>query len=243
MLNLPTTHPDLNSYLLDGRFSTQIGGDNPFGCISMDQTIEETVNKDTQTVGDTKGFSTKKSAVAKHYLTADLRAACVRQLRYMVNTQRKGVRHPDLTQSRIRKDEEDVQSLLHMLTNIWQNPFASQDTDLCNISTGAVAGDDVDVVADILSAKEKGKQAYSDFISNRLAQGRTIKFFDTLPKMKMKSFSTPKPKKIAANGKEIMMKADKNLIGMMTVISQSRNLDMKEVLSSTRGHPMVACIH
>ena len=93
--------------------------------------------------------------------------------------------------------------------------------------TGAVAGDDV-------VAEEKGKQAYSDFISNRLAQGRTIKFFDTLPKMKMKSFSTPKPKKIAANGKEIMMKADRNLFGMMTVISQSRNLDMKEVLS----HPL-----
>ena len=109
MLNLPNSHPELNNYLLDGGFSTQIGSDNPFGCIPMDQTIEETVNKDTQTAGGTKGFSTNKSAVAKHYLTADFRAACFRQLRYMVNSQRTGIRHPDLTQPRIKKkDTEDV---------------------------------------------------------------------------------------------------------------------------------------
>ena len=60
MINLSTTHPDVHEYLADGNFSTQIGNDNSFGCISMDQTIEETINKDTQTPGDTKGFSTKK---------------------------------------------------------------------------------------------------------------------------------------------------------------------------------------
>ena len=60
MINLPTTHPDVHEYLADGNFSTQIGNDNPFGCIPMDQTIEETINKDTQTPGGTKGFSTKK---------------------------------------------------------------------------------------------------------------------------------------------------------------------------------------
>ena len=60
MINLQTTHPDVHEYLADGNFSTQIGNDNSFGCISMDQTIEETINKDTQTPGGTKGFSTKK---------------------------------------------------------------------------------------------------------------------------------------------------------------------------------------
>ena len=62
-----------------------------------------------------------------------------------------------------------------------------------------------------------------------------MKFFDILPKIKFKSFITLKSKKIVAKDKEIMLKGDKNLFGMMTVISQSRNLDMKEVLS----HPLV----
>ena len=60
MINLPTTHPDVHEYLAYGNFSTQVGNDNPFGCIPMDHTIEETINKDTQTFGGTKGFSTKK---------------------------------------------------------------------------------------------------------------------------------------------------------------------------------------
>ena len=51
----------------------------------------------------------------------------------------------------------------------------------------------------------------------------------------MKSFSTLKSKKIVAKDKEIMLKADKNLFRMMTVISQTRNLDMKEVLSHPLG--------
>ena len=51
----------------------------------------------------------------------------------------------------------------------------------------------------------------------------------------MRSFSTLKSKKIVAKDKETMLKADKNHFGMMTVISQSRSLDMKEVLSHPLG--------
>ena len=47
MINLPTTHPDVHEYLADRNFSTQIGNDNPVSCPPMDQTIEETISKDT----------------------------------------------------------------------------------------------------------------------------------------------------------------------------------------------------
>ena len=188
MINLPTTHPELHKYLKEAGFSTQIGDDNPFGCIPMDQTINETVNKDTQTPGGTNGFSTKKSAVSRYYITADYRASCVRQLRYMVNSQRKCVRPPDLNMPRITKDEKDVKSLREMFEGIWLNPF-----------------------------------------------DRSMKFFDTLPQMKLKSFGISKPKKVITKGKEIIFKADKNLFSMMTIISQSRDLDTKEVLSHPLG--------
>ena len=62
-----------------------------------------------------------------------------------------------------------------------------------------------------------------------------MKFLDILPKIKLKSFSILKSKKIVAKDKEIMLKVDKNLFGMMTAISQSRNLDMKKVLSHSLG--------
>ena len=199
----------------------------------MDQTIEETIKKDAQTPGGTKGFSTKKGTVSRYYITADYRASCVRQLRYVVDSNINDLRRPDLTSSRITKDEEDVECLIDMLENIWFNPFTSEALDLCNLSTGT--SPEKDVVTDILTAKVKRDQAFADFLTARLSGDRTMKFFYILSKIKLKSFSTLKSKKIVAKDKVIMLKADKNLFGMMTVISQSRNLDMKEVLSHPLG--------
>ena len=71
----------------------------------MDQTIEETVNKDTQTPGGTKGFSTNKGAVLRYYLTADYRSSCLRQLHEMIDAAQGPQSHPDMTPSRIRRDE------------------------------------------------------------------------------------------------------------------------------------------
>ena len=62
-----------------------------------------------------------------------------------------------------------------------------------------------------------------------------MKFFDIFPKIKLNSFSTLKSKEIVQKDKKIMLKADKNHFGMMAAISQSRNLDMKEVLSHPLG--------
>ena len=42
----------------------QLGPKNPFGRIPLDQAVEETVNKDTQTAGGTKGFILKPVAVS-----------------------------------------------------------------------------------------------------------------------------------------------------------------------------------
>ena len=57
MSRLPDDHPAIHKQLTNGGFSVQIGEKNPFGRIPVDQTIEETVNKDTQTPGGgAKGF-------------------------------------------------------------------------------------------------------------------------------------------------------------------------------------------
>lgn len=53
MTNLQYGHEDIHTYFMDGEFSVQMGQNNPFGKIPMDQTTEETVNQDTQTPGGT----------------------------------------------------------------------------------------------------------------------------------------------------------------------------------------------
>ena len=49
MTRLSENHPDVHEQLCNGGFSVEVGKLNPFGRIPVDLTIEETVNKDTQT--------------------------------------------------------------------------------------------------------------------------------------------------------------------------------------------------
>ena len=75
------TDLETHANLINGGFSCQIGSKNTFGRIPIDQTIKETINKDTQTGGGTKGFSTKTNAVTKYYITTIDLVNYVRQFR------------------------------------------------------------------------------------------------------------------------------------------------------------------
>ena len=83
----------------------QLGSQNPFGRIPVDQAVEETVNRDTQTPGGTKVFSLKPNAVHRYYQTAEYRSSYLRQLRETLGLGRRQFTHPDLRQSRVRRDE------------------------------------------------------------------------------------------------------------------------------------------
>ena len=112
---LSIDHPDVHAQLENGGFSVQLGRQNPFDRIAVDQTIEETVNKDTQTPGGTKGFSLKPAALIRYYLTAEYRSTCLKQLRELTDIKPPCVSHHDLESSRIRKDELAVQSLVNLM--------------------------------------------------------------------------------------------------------------------------------
>ena len=136
MYQLPTTNPDVHAEFMQGGFSVQLGSNNPFGRIPVDQTIEETVNKDTQTPGGTNGVSLKPGAVSRHYLTAEYRAMYLRTLSDMIGQCRSKLSHPDLQGPRIRKDEADVKSLIDMMENNWLNPLSmmSQTSLACPLA-------------------------------------------------------------------------------------------------------------
>ena len=65
MSHLEEEHPEAFKYLRSGEFSVQIGK------VPIDQACKETVNRDTQTAGGTKGVSLKAGAVSKYYLVAE----------------------------------------------------------------------------------------------------------------------------------------------------------------------------
>ena len=64
MSRLHETSPVLHDQFLNGGFSVQLRNEHPFARIAVDQTTE--VNKDTYTVGGTRGFSLKPGAVSRY---------------------------------------------------------------------------------------------------------------------------------------------------------------------------------
>ena len=235
MTQLPANHPEVHAHFLQGGFSVQLGSRNPFGRIPVDQTIEETVNKDTQTSGGTKGFSLKTAAVYKYYLTSEYRSAYLRQLREMVGQGDSQFNHPDLQLPRIRRDEAGVQSIVDILDNCWLNPFSPDQCEFVSLSTATVAPPHV--VNDLLDAHKIGEQAYQAFKHERLETTPPIKkFYDTITKKKLKTFSDiGKKTRNKGQAKDVVLKADRNLFGHMILVAQSRELHMRDVLAHPLG--------
>ncbi|KAG1678468.1 Multidrug resistance-associated protein 1 [Nymphon striatum] len=187
MTQLEQTCPDLHTHFLNGGFSVQLIQANPFVKIVIDQTVEETVNKDTKTAGGTKG---------------------------------------------VKRDENDVKSIVDMLENNWTNPFSNQPSDLVSLSIGAAATSAI--TSDLLKARSKGEEAFK-IHKERLESGSG--FFDPIKKQNLQTFTVLQKNTVvnAGTNREMILKADNRVFGNMLLIAQSRKLDMKDVLQYPLG--------
>ena len=235
MSRLQLDHPEVYEQSMQGGSTVQLGEKNPFGRIPVDQTLEETLNKDTQTPGGTKGFSLNPGAVRRYYLNAEFRSTYLRQIRYMTSLCSSRLNHADLQPTRILKDEVDVQSLIDLLQNSWINPFRQDQDALVNIATGTQAPDDV--TNDLLNAKKTGEQAYKEFKRDRLEKDYpdAVNFHAKLKKQGLKTFANICTNKVRFKGKDVIIKANRNLFARMIVIAQSRELDMHDVFAHPLG--------
>ena len=130
---------------------------------SVDQTIEETVNNDTQTPGETKVFSLKPGAVSTHYLMAEYRAVYLGTMRDMIGQGSSKLSHPDL-----------------------QGPIYLIQPDLVSLSTRTMAPPAV--VKDLLRALKVGEEAYQTFKQTRLDDDLpSVKFHDKMTKQRLKT--------------------------------------------------------
>ena len=229
MTNLATDHPEIYQEFQKGNFSVQLTAGNPFGRIPVDQTTEMTVNKDTQTVGGTTRFSLNAGAVSRYYLTAEYRSEFLTRLRDMVHLSKHRFEHPELQNSRMKKDEQAVSAVVETLTS-WVNPFEN-NVDLISISTGAAAPKDV--AEDSREARKRGEQAYATFKTERLeSDPPTKKFHAPMKKLQTKTFETATKKKQtkSLDGRSVILKADRVLFGRMIVMGQCRDINMKNLL-------------
>ena len=179
--------------------SVQLGASNPFGKIPVDQIIEETINKDTQTPGGTRGFSLKPGAVQKYYIYSEHRSLFLRRLREMVGLAGSQFNHPDLQQTRKLRDETAVQSLVNLMEARWINPFRVGQDTLVHLATAAVAP--ADVVHDLMNTRKIGEDVYQTFKSDHIENPGNIDFFATMKKQRLKTFADTYTKKVNVQGK------------------------------------------
>ena len=221
MTHLEDDHPEVLQYLKEGGFAVQIGDENTFGKIPVDQACEETVNKDTKTPGGTTGFSLKPKAVSKYYLVAEYRSIFLRNLKDMLHISNLSSNHHDLQQSRVARDEKDVTSLLSTISN-WINPFDIQEQELVCLSTGKMATEQIE--KDLLQAASIGEKAYRTFSQERLESSPPkVKFNDKVKKTMLKTFSHLGKELKVKRGTpgEIVVRADRALFAQMVVIAES----------------------
>ena len=144
---------------------------NPFGRIPVDQVIEETVNKDTQTAKGTRNFSLKSGTVCRYYLTAEFRAMALKELRHSTSLHKERLYHPDLSSQRVQKDIHNVNILTELLQNGWTNPFELKVlSKLVHLSSGVSAPEEIS--DNLLRVKEKDERGreYSRMLKKIIPQ-------------------------------------------------------------------------
>ena len=131
------------------------------------------------------------------------------------------------------RHEKDVLSIVNTLQNM-VNPFETEITDMIHLSSGLVATPDVK--ADLLRSKQQGEECVTAFLKDRLLVSEPD-IFSTIPKLKLKTFLSmaKKVKVSSAKGVEATLKNNHNLFAQMLLLAQSRNVDMKEVLTYSLG--------
>ena len=111
--------------------------DHLFAQVAVEMAIEQTVNRDTKTPGRLIGMSTNASTTQHWSLTAHDRAGIAsscRDLAGIVND--KSSVHKEATPSRLKRNEEDVQSLIST-THDWTNPLVADEEGMFKLSCGA----------------------------------------------------------------------------------------------------------
>lgn len=227
MLTLETEFSKIYNQFLQGNFTAQIT-EGVFSRVETDRVIEITLNKDTKTPGGTTGFSTSLGAVQRWELNATYRASLREVFHQHLNCSIQNHKHKDLSPSRIKRDENDVQSILSILQETFVHPFSKQP--LLSISRGITI--DQSVTDRILSAKAVRTELVAKFIKERLEDNHTMSIFDPVKKQKLPTFGNISPLNSTKNKTRLVaIQNTKDLFAKIAIIAQKRVIDLRELLS------------
>ena len=140
-------------------------------------------------------------------------------------------RHREGGRARINRDEKDVKSLVTTLESVMVNPFSSDDKaiSLSNLVSGVVMPSEMS--SRLLDAEKLGRAEMKAFVADRISRN-TVGFWDPLPRMKTPTFAsmTKNLQVKSSDEKMITINAAKSLFPRLLIASQTRDVDLREVL-------------
>ena len=232
MLALEENHPFVYNEFCKGNFTIQMSDTKRFARMEADKVIETTINKDMKGRGGIIGFSTNQGCVDRWTINASYRASLRGFLHEALTVKPKNYSHPDINPARIMKDEASVQSIVDTYLLKFMNPFST--SELISVSTGMIATPKL--INDTNNAYQYGAERMASFIEDRLTNDAQKGVFDAIKKLKLSTFaSLNKSVHVSVKDKILTVKADRNLFGRIAIISQARNISLKEVFCYPLG--------
>ena len=193
--------------------------------------LEQSINADSKTKGGIIGISQSPSAVDRWFLTIHERASVTTAIKKVYGMKDNDNKmHKEATKARVKQDEDDINKLLSCFTSgLTINPFSLESDALVKFATGVVLPDDV--AETLVNSTKKGQNQMNNFIEERI-NSNTTSFWDSIPNIKVKTFSSVSTKvSVKATDEKLMtVNADRDLFGRLLVAANARQINLKEVL-------------
>ena len=183
LVNIDLIYPGLRDLLQNKGMSIQAQESYP-SRTSIDQRGEQTINKDAKTAGGIKGFASDPSSVLKWTLNRPEQAKNTRKIKQMAGIETSCEYRP-LRRSQVKKSEEQVQNVIRVLNEDYNNPFGlPTESNLVNLSSG-VTNDDTNVS----ELYNNGKKAFEEFTTSRI-HSSVVPFYSPIHRNKLKLFQS-----------------------------------------------------
>lgn len=230
MNQLEVTHPDVFNEFATGNHSISRSG-QPFSQVSTDMALEQSINAESKSRGVVIGISKSPAALEWWFFTIHERASINSALKAMYGLQDgKQTSHKEATPRRVKRDEEDVKKMMGCFSSgLMTDPFKNDSDALLNIATRVVLPEDV--AQNLVRSTEKGRQQMNAFVEKRI-DSNAVGFWEPIPNMKIKTFSSANKKIcIKSSDKLVTVNADRDLFGRILIVSNTRQICLKDVLS------------
>ena len=154
-----------------------------------------------------------------------------RLLNNFINLSKIGIVHQALQPSRIKRDLNDVQSVMDLLKYTFINP--AEESSLISLSGGIIPTEAIR--RDLENAYYKGKSAMDTFIDLRLVN-MSKSIYEPLKKLRLGTFTNINKKvKVKVKGREVQFSSQSEIFGKTALIAQSRSVDLQEICKYPMG--------